>query len=343
MRPYLVALSALACLTLAGLFAANNQPLLTGLGYLKFPENSTPAYLYATGGGLTVASGGSNQNLVLAPSGTGYVAAGSTCFGSWPALTSNLFVQNCALAASTPGNYALSQNNAGQTYLNAASGQTIHFHLANVIQGIWSTIGLSILTGVNANYPLDVAGDVNTSTGYRVSGTAGQSATVTIPGGGSFTAAGGIVTAYTNPASGATGTLTIPGGGSATLNAGIATGFTNPTATVSGTFTTLNGGSITIVSGVVTAFTSSGGGSTPSTSSGTISGTNNSWHVAVAAGTVTSVTVTWAGTFNPTACTVSTSGVTGGGSLTVTTLSSTSVVVGAAANMASSQIYGICY
>src|SRR6516162_5819093 len=61
---------------IAGLAGANVQPILTGAGKLIFPETTPSATISAASGALTVAAGGSNQSVVVKPSGTGAVNAG---------------------------------------------------------------------------------------------------------------------------------------------------------------------------------------------------------------------------------------------------------------------------
>ena len=51
--------------------ASNVQPILTGPGYVKFPENAVPANISASAGALRLVAGGSNQNITATPSGTG--------------------------------------------------------------------------------------------------------------------------------------------------------------------------------------------------------------------------------------------------------------------------------
>lgn len=68
-----------------------------------------------------------------------------------------------------------------------------------------NTTGAGFGGNTNPQYPVDATGDINTSTKYRVGGTAGLSTTVTLAkltsGGsnGSLTITGGIVTAYSAP------------------------------------------------------------------------------------------------------------------------------------------------
>ena len=60
----------------AGLLGSNVQPVLTGAGKILFPENATPANITASSGAITIAAGGSNQNVVTSPSGTGFTVLG---------------------------------------------------------------------------------------------------------------------------------------------------------------------------------------------------------------------------------------------------------------------------
>jgi len=84
---------------------------------------------------------------------------------------------------------------------------------------------------------------------------------------------------------------------------------------------------------------------TPTSPSGTVTGNNNAWHIAVSSGTITSITVTWNGTFAPNACSLTSSALSGNPPMNIGSLSSSSVTftAGAAVNMASSTVYGICF
>lgn len=211
----------------ASAIGANVQPLLTGAGKLLFPENAVPASISASSGQINVASGGSNQNVVLTPSGTGYGAIGPLFFGAWPTLPADFFIQNSALSASTAGNYALAQLPAGDTVLNAPAGHSVFINNNNTQKYVFSASGLAVQQ-TSASFALDTLGDTNTSGVFRQGGTAGISGTATFAG-GSLTLSGGIVTASSNSAAGITGSMAVrnsAGTGSCTitLSGGLVTG-----------------------------------------------------------------------------------------------------------------------
>lgn len=78
MKPYLLAAGIIGIFSAGFLAGANKTPLLTGSGYIRFPESSTPASLHASSGTLALAAGGSNQNITLTPTGSGGVGIGGT-------------------------------------------------------------------------------------------------------------------------------------------------------------------------------------------------------------------------------------------------------------------------
>lgn len=82
MRPRPILAGILALLILQALPAANVAPVLSSVGKILFPENSTSAYLQAASGELTVAAGGSNKSVVLRPTGSGSAILDS--FGNSP-------------------------------------------------------------------------------------------------------------------------------------------------------------------------------------------------------------------------------------------------------------------
>jgi hypothetical protein len=207
-----------------GLLAgANVQPILTGAGYLKFPENPTSAYLFASGGALTAQAGGSNQNLILNSSGTGTVYLGKV--GGQPVYVGNPSTVTPYYSFAL-GDYSASANN--QLFLKRPGAATNGFELNSDLNGAFhlgymgdsgSSIAANIInvtyTGfagfggnTGPNYSVDATGDINTSTSYRVGGVQGKTVTYAIPGGGSITFTGGIPTA-TTAATGLTGTYTV--------------------------------------------------------------------------------------------------------------------------------------
>lgn len=163
---------------------ANITPRLTGSGYIRFIENSTPATINASNGQLNLNAGGSNQNVNLVPSGTGYVVGGNAAMGNWPVSPTLTFFQNSALSPSVAANYALLQTNAGTTIIGAPTGQNIQFRINNGASpdiAMMNATGLGVLNN-SPSYALDTVGDTNTSGIYRKSGTAGvgTGSTITI-------------------------------------------------------------------------------------------------------------------------------------------------------------------
>jgi hypothetical protein len=188
---------------LAGLAGGNISPILTGTGYIKFPETSPSASISASGGQLTAAAGGVNQHVLLLPSG-GTVGVNTSnptplaiTLGSYPALTA--VNPNTAIL----GAYS---NSVPNFALNMASdgSWTIYDHgSGNWVQGLIQTggrVGVGVIP--NTNYQLDVSKDINTATQFRVAGTPGLSIVKTIrnsanTGTCTMTFSGGILTAST--------------------------------------------------------------------------------------------------------------------------------------------------
>lgn len=102
--------------------------------------------------GVSVSSGASDRYVIahntyktvttpVTDSGTGIVKTvqsnldslltGRAITGTWPAGSTFAFFGNSALSQSAPGNYALLEDTSGASYLNAASGQSIHVRIAN--------------------------------------------------------------------------------------------------------------------------------------------------------------------------------------------------------------------
>jgi hypothetical protein len=202
-RPHLFVVLLLSCLFIGMLLGANQTPILTGAGYIKFPENAIPAYIYASGGALTAYSGGSNQNISLVPSGIGIVNINQAANNTNGLLNitlptgTNHFLWMYSGAVRTHAFYSASDSGNMAIY-NSSSNAQIVFRSA----GISYVLG-NFSVGQSANtYPLDVAGDINTSGVVRVNGTGGLTGTYTVrnsAGSGTCTLTykGGVLTSET--------------------------------------------------------------------------------------------------------------------------------------------------
>lgn len=68
--------------------------------------------------------------------------------------------------------YALLSDSNGVTYMNCAPGQSLRFRTSNADWGCWTSNGLGVGTS-SPVYTLDVNGQVNCTSGYRISGMTG--------------------------------------------------------------------------------------------------------------------------------------------------------------------------
>lgn len=268
MKPYLIAVAAVFGFFIAAILtgATNNvQPILSGSGTGKviFPENAIPAIISASGGAPTIAAGGSNQNVVLVPSGTGSVVipvtasgatfpqivlnAGTTALGRISALNPNGRVDLLSNLSYDGTNFNLDDITQPGEVLSILGGFPSLLRVASAgtnprtLTDLMTVDQANLRLGVNQPSPayiLDVGGDINTNTVYRKGGTAGISTTIT------------------------------------------------------------PGSTVTTLGGIVTASTAGG---TPTSSSGTISGTNNAWRVVVLSA-ITTFTVTEGSSYTPNSC-----------------------------------------
>ncbi len=195
---------AVSCLTIGVIVGANNQPLLTGSGKVVFPETTPSANLSASGGALTVASGGTNQSISFVPGANGIVhVVGGTVGSSGVLLDNGGAFRQKNVAGTVRG--LLSHFTDDVVYLDDLDGP-IEVRPAGGVY-IFDSTGLSLGTGATATYRVDASGDINASGVYRQAGTSGTSATYTFPCSGSVTSSGGIVTAGVNSSGGVTGAL----------------------------------------------------------------------------------------------------------------------------------------
>ena len=178
MKPYLLVALAVFLVVAGVLWAANYPPILSGtssagnFGSVQFPQGgvSPRAYIYSDGsGGLHVVAGGSNQNVTLTPTGTGW------------AQTPGAFV-------STGSGGIIPSTSFTWLALNGGAGDLLAYQggvgfLPMGIRGSRVTITAGNLgpgNNTSPNYALDTTGDTNTSGVFRQGGTAGVGGSITI-------------------------------------------------------------------------------------------------------------------------------------------------------------------
>jgi hypothetical protein len=164
---------------LAGLAGGNVAPILTGSGYIKFPETVPSASLSASGGKLTIASGGTSQHILLMPGGGSVgIAVTDPTFGGkiFPALASvggtvfaagsSATTPNFALNVDGSGNWALYDYNAGSWGLGLYQGST--------------RVGIGGAAGASNQLDVYGLGTINAGSGYKVNNVAGLTQTITV-------------------------------------------------------------------------------------------------------------------------------------------------------------------
>ena len=157
-----------------GLAGANVQPVLTGAGKLLFPENATPATISASSGALTVKAGGSNQNINLTPSGTGWTDNASTFRATGVHAPGSGVGVEVAYDSGVPTGAVNSFDRGGSVFKPMrVNGNTLTLNAQS-----------AACVGVKGacTFDLDTTGDTNTSGVFRKGGTAGvgTGSTVTV-------------------------------------------------------------------------------------------------------------------------------------------------------------------
>jgi hypothetical protein len=191
---------------------SNFAPLLTGGGKLIFPETSPSATISASSGTLTVAAGGTNQNVNLTPSGTGVVLQSASANSPVEYQAKNTdAVDTGSLAAfvatSDWGDIALVAHNSGRTV--SRFGVTL---------GGWGEIttdgaGNGLAIGTRTATPLILG--TNALNRMEIFSTGGASlGSTTDPGAGVFNAANGLSVAGTKVVGARQPTIPQPTGGS---------------------------------------------------------------------------------------------------------------------------------
>ena len=207
----------------AGLGGANVTPVLTGAGKVVFPEANPSANIGATSGALTMAAGGTNQNIVTTPSGAGNtILGGRVGIGGTPSPANTLDVNGIITVKdgggrNLPGGIATEVNafiidfglnddstsrfgpynasyQGGMMRFDGRAGAGLFTLFVRAAGGTAVGPAITVLSSGNAgfgttgpNYRIDAAGDINATGVYRQNGTAGV--------GGAITAATGTAVA----------------------------------------------------------------------------------------------------------------------------------------------------
>ena len=170
-----------------GLLGSNFQPILTGSGKLQFPENATPATISASSGAVNIAAGGSNQNVTLTPSGTGLTSLlGNVIIGAGSG-TSALEIYRTASLANA-GITLTQAGTGGHSYYIESTAPANGFGVGRLVIYDLTASAIIICTDTAGkvgiagcpSYPLDATGDINSSTKYRVAGTAGVGGSISV-------------------------------------------------------------------------------------------------------------------------------------------------------------------
>ncbi len=156
MKQWLIVFAALIAVTV--LWAANNQPILIGgtAGKISFPGSGSPPFLNGSSGHLSV-------NSITPWTGSAFWIHAGTDANL--AVSDGTFVGGLGSGVAL---HALDDAAAVNMPLDLRGSYTI-IRLGNVGIG-----------GTNHAYPLDVTGDVNSSTLYRVGGVAGVGGSISV-------------------------------------------------------------------------------------------------------------------------------------------------------------------
>lgn len=205
--------AAFAGFHVAEVSAANAEPKLSGSGCVVFQGSTPPATVCVSAGGVTVSAAGTNQNVVLTPSGSGYTLPGGnvgiggittpltplhvlgpsgvTSFASSTRLgvtitgpTSN----NDYAGIDFTGGTGVPRARIGAVYTN--SGSFLRFGTSNNYGSGITNTGVSIdfngNLGAGGNtspgFAVDATGVVNASSGFSSGGTAGYNTNITVKG-----------------------------------------------------------------------------------------------------------------------------------------------------------------
>ena len=184
-------------------FTVNGKGLITAAADVTV----TPAVGSITGLGTGVATFlATPSSANLASAVTNETGSGALVFGTLPSLVGATFTAPAVLSSTgsgTAGQYWFGQGTAVGTSMewNVPSSHGYAFNVNNTSK-VWIDSFGSLGVGRSPTFVFDVVGDINTTTLFRVAGTAGMSATLTVRDSAGIAdcdivVAGGIITSST--------------------------------------------------------------------------------------------------------------------------------------------------
>jgi hypothetical protein len=143
----------------------------SGNGSLMQISSTVSSSVFFVSGSGNVGIGTITPEFKLDVSGSGQARIGAAELGNWPSVTNYAFFGHERLDQTAAGNYALLQDSGGSTYVNSATGRTLHLRINNNTRATVEDIKTTISGSAQITGSLGVTGSITSTGNITTAGT----------------------------------------------------------------------------------------------------------------------------------------------------------------------------
>ena len=179
----------------------------SGSGSLMQISSHVSSSIFFVSGSGNVGIGTITPEFKLDISGSGQARIGAAELGNWPSVTNYAFFGHERLDHTAAGNYALLQDQGGNTYANAANGRTLYLRINNNTRATVEDTKTTITGSAQITGSLGVTGSLSVTASVGTSVFSSNADTLLITGSLIITGSGATITGSLNVSNGITGSL----------------------------------------------------------------------------------------------------------------------------------------